>query len=282
MSGTDSAKIPVTEDNQPVFVLVRPQLGENIGAAARAMWNFGLDQMRIVDPRDGWPNPRAIALASGASHVLDRMTLTPDVPDALADLEYVYATTARPRELTRQIFSPEGAMRDAYERIRAGQKVGVMFGPERTGLETEDVVRAQATISVPANPAFASLNLAQCVLLTGYEWRRQASALEHEVFAMQRGEIATRVMVDRMIEHLEEELEGADFFYPEAKSRSIRQNIRNLFSRAPLTDQDVRTLRGVIRALAEGPKRLRARALQATERGPDAGDGDAPDGDAGR
>lgn len=262
MSGTDSAKTPVTEAHQPVFVLVRPQLGENIGAAARAMWNFGLDQMRIVDPRDGWPNSRAIALASGASRVLDRMKLTETVPAALEDLEYVYATTARPRELTRSIFTPEGAMRDAYERIRAGQKVGVMFGPERTGLETEDVVRAQATISVPANPAFASLNLAQCVLLTGYEWRRQASELEHEVFETQRGEIASRVMVDRMIEHLEDELEGAHFFFPEEKARSIRQNIRNLFSRAPLTDQDVRTMRGVIRALAEGPKRLRARALQ--------------------
>ncbi len=268
MSGTDSAKTPVTETHQPVFVLVRPQLGENIGSAARAMWNFGLDQMRIVDPRDGWPNPRAIALSSGASRVLDRMKLTETVPGALEDLEYVYATTARPRELTRTIFTPEGAMRDAYERIRAGQKVGVMFGPERTGLETEDVVRAQATISVPANPAFASLNLAQCVLLTGYEWRRQASELEHAVFETQRGEIATRVMVDRMIEHLEDELEGANFFYPEEKSRSIRQNIRNLFSRAPLTDQDVRTMRGVIRALAEGPKRLRARALREAETAP--------------
>ncbi len=251
MSGTDSARAPVWDEKGPIFVLVRPQLGENIGAACRAMWNFGLDRMRLVAPRDGWPNERAQATASGATRVLDKATLHPDTPAAVADLDYTYATTARPRELTKTVFTPEAAMADALTRIRQGQRVGLLFGPERTGLETEDVARAQAIINVPANPAFASLNLAQCVLLTAYEWRRQATERPGEVFVAGRSELASREGVDRMIEHLEAELEDSGFFFPEEKVASIKTNIRNLFSRAPLTDQDVRTLRGVIRALSE-------------------------------
>jgi tRNA/rRNA methyltransferase len=255
MSGGEGRGEAVTDARGPVFVLVRPQMGENIGAACRAMWNFGLDRMRLVAPRDGWPNPKAAAMASGAGRVIDRAMVTETTAEAVADLEYIYATTARPREMTKTVFTPEAAMADALSRIREGRKVGVLFGPERTGLENEDVVRAQAIISVPANPAFPSLNLAQCVLLTAYEWRRQASEPAGEVFHTGRSELASREGVERVIAHLERELETAGFFFPPEKGPSMRANLRNLFSRAPLTDQDVRTLHGVVRALAEGPRR---------------------------
>ncbi|MGM0586384.1 MAG: RNA methyltransferase, partial [Pseudomonadota bacterium] len=182
MSGTDRSGEAVWDPEGPVFVLVRPQMGENIGAACRAMWNFGLDRLRLVAPRDGWPNPKATAMASGAGRVIDKAMVRETTAEAVADLEYVYATTARPREMTKTVFTPQAAMLDALRRIRAGQKVGVLFGPERTGLENDDVIRAQAIVSVPANPAFASLNLAQCVLLTAYEWRRQASEQAGESF----------------------------------------------------------------------------------------------------
>ena len=146
---------------QPAFVLVRPQMGENIGGAARAMWNFGLDRMRIVAPRDGWPNPRAVAMASGAGRLLDEAGLFDTTAEAVGDAAYVYATTARPRDLTKPVFTPEAAMRDARERIGRGERVAVLFGPERAGLENDDIARANAIISVPVNPDFASLNLAQ-------------------------------------------------------------------------------------------------------------------------
>ena len=146
---------------QPAFVLVRPQMGENIGAAARAMWNFGLDRMRVVAPRDGWPNQKAVAMASGAGRLLDEARLSPDVPDALADCSFVFATTARQRGLTKPVYSPEAAMKLAAEKIAAGEKIAVMFGPERSGLENDDIAKANAIISVPVNPAYGSLNLGQ-------------------------------------------------------------------------------------------------------------------------
>ncbi|MBD3788388.1 MAG: RNA methyltransferase, partial [Sphingomonadales bacterium] len=156
-----------------VFTLVRPQMGENIGAAARAMLNFGLDRMRVVDPRDGWPNPKAVAMASGAAgQVLDFAGVFDNVAEAVADCDYVFATTARGRELPKPIFTPEAAMVEARKRIVAGQKVGILFGPERTGLENDDIIRANAIITVPVNPEFFSLNLAQAVLLTAYEYSR--------------------------------------------------------------------------------------------------------------
>ncbi len=163
-----------TDTPQPTFVLVNPQMGENIGAAARAMWNFGLDRMRLVAPRDGWPNPGAVAMAAGAGRLLDEAQLAQTTAEAVADCTFVMATTARNRDLTKPIYAPEHAMQVARERIGAGEKVAVLFGPERAGLENRDIALANAIISVPVNPDFASLNLAQCVLLTAYEWRRHA------------------------------------------------------------------------------------------------------------
>lgn len=248
MSGTNHGQDSGWGGPQPGFVLVRPQMGENIGGAARAMWNFGLERMRLVAPRDGWPNPKAVAMASGAARVLDQVQVYHTTADAIGDMEYVYATTARTRDLTKAVFTPQEAMKDAASRINAGQKVGVLFGPERAGLENDDIVRANAIISVPVNPAFASLNLAQCVLLTGYEWRRQLSA-EAPDFGKARP--ASQIEVEKLFESLSERLDRAGFFWPDHKAASMEEVLRNLFSRLDLTDADIRVFHGVFRALAD-------------------------------
>ena len=235
---------------QPAIILVGPQMGENIGAAARAMWNFGLDRMRLVAPRDGWPNPRAVAMASGAGRVLDEVRVAATTAEACADLTRVYATTARDRAMTKTVMSPEAAMAEARALAAAGERVGILFGPERAGLENADVIRANAVISVPTNPAYSSLNLAQCVLLVAYEWQRAAgvTAVEHRLAGTRPAEGAE---VDRLVGHLVERLDEVGFFYPEAKRPSMIANLENLLRRSPLTDADVRTLHGVVRALAE-------------------------------
>ncbi len=234
---------------QPAFVLVRPQMGENIGAAARAMWNFSLDRMCVVAPRDGWPNPGAVAMASGAGRLLDEALLVDDLPAALADCHYVYATTARGRELTKPIFGPEDAMRDAARRIADGQRVAVMFGPERSGLENDDVVRANAIITVPVNPEFPSLNLAQCVLLTAYEWRRAAEALPESRVHMHNTQWADQVEIEALATHYDTQMEQAGFFYPDHKAAIMRQTLRNFWSRMPLTQADTRLLHGILRQM---------------------------------
>lgn len=249
MAGTNHVK-EVETGPQPVFVLVAPQMGENIGAAARAMWNFGLDVLRLVAPRDGWPNPRAEAMASGAGRVLDRVRVTASTAEACADLTYVFATTARDRAMTKLVVTPEQAMDEARGMTAAGERVGVLFGAERAGLETADIVRANAVISVPANPAYGSLNLAQCVLLVAYEWQRAGGAATAADYRLNGGRRATGLEVDRFVQHLIERLENVGFFFPEEKRASMAANLDNLFRRAPLTDADVRTLHGVVRALA--------------------------------
>ncbi len=239
----------------PTFVLVRPQMGENIGAAARGMLNFGLDRMRIVAPRDGWPNPAAVAMASGAGRVLDRAEVTDELSGALEDTTFVFATTARPRELTKPVHAPEDAMRLAAEKIAQGQHVAVLFGPERAGLENADIARANATISVPVNPAFPSLNLAQCVLLVGYEWRRASAAVELSSVEMGGTEWATGQEVEALSRHFEERLETAGFFFPDHKAPGMKVNLRNLWSRMPLTRMDVQTLHGILRQMVRWKER---------------------------
>ncbi|MEO0400859.1 MAG: RNA methyltransferase [Pseudomonadota bacterium] len=233
----------------PTFVLTRPQMGENIGAAARAMLNFGVDRMRIVDPRDGWPNPAAVALASGAGRVLDAATVHADLSAALADCNYVYATTARARDLTKDVLSPEAAMADAAARMAGGGHVAVMFGPERSGLENEDIAQANALISVPVNPEFPSLNLAQCVLLVGYEWMRARGDVVHHAAELAGGQWATQDEVEHLSRHFEERLEEAGFFFPAHKAAAMRLNLRNMWSRMPLTRADVQTLHGMLRQM---------------------------------
>jgi tRNA/rRNA methyltransferase len=230
-------------------------MGENIGAAARAMWNFGLDRMRIVAPRDGWPNPNAVAMASGAGRLLDEAGLYDDVAGALADCSFTFATTARVRGLTKPVFSPEAAMELAAEKIAAGEKVAILFGPERAGLENADVARANAIISIPVNPEFASLNLAQSVLLTAYEWRRQAVDITPENMEMHKTDWASGVEVEKLAEHYEQRLDTAGFFFPEDKAHGMKINLRNFWSRMRLTGADVQMLHGILRQMVRWKER---------------------------
>lgn len=250
MAGTDHGRQGETGPG-PVFVLVEPQMGENIGAAARAMWNFGLTGMRLVAPRDGWPNSKAEATASGAAPVLDGMKVHATTNEACADLGFVFATTARDRALTRTVMTPARAMAEARAMIAAGEKVGVLFGPERAGLSNADVARSNAVISVPVNPAFGSLNLAQCALLLAYEWMQQADATPEATYELAGARRATGIEVERFLQALTERLDATGFFFPEHKRPSMLMNLEAMFRRAPLTDSDVRTLHGVTRALAE-------------------------------
>ena len=239
---------------QPYFVLVRPQMGENIGASARAMWNFGLGQMRVVAPRDGWPSTRAVAMASGAGRLLDAAQHFDGVSQAVGDTSFVFATTARGRGLTKPILAPEEAMRQAAEKIAQGQKVAVLFGPERAGLENEDIAGANALISVPVNPDFPSLNLAQCVLLMAYEWRRAQGQVELARMELAKTQWAEAIEVEKLAQHYEERLEDAGFFFPEAKAPGMKVNLRNMWSRFSLTRADVQMLHGVLRQLVRGNK----------------------------
>ncbi len=240
---------PVSLPTIPAFVLVRPQMGENIGAAARAMWNFGLDRMVLVDPRDGWPNPAAVAMASGAGRLLDEALLHDDLPSAVGAADFVFATTARGRDLSKPVYSPEAAMAETAQRIAEGQRVAVLFGPERAGLENEDIARANAIITVPVNPAFPSLNLAQCVLLTGYEWRRAQGNVTELTTEMAGSDWANGQEVEHLSAHFEERLEAAGFFYPDHKIASMKLNLRNMWSRLPLTRADVQMFHGMMRQM---------------------------------
>ncbi|GGB15548.1 RNA methyltransferase [Allosediminivita pacifica] len=243
-----------TQQAGPAFVLVRPQMGENIGAASRAMWNFGLDRMRLVSPRDGWPNPKATAMASGAGRLLDNAILSGTLPEALDDSTLTFATTARPRGMTKPVYSPEAAMRAAQEHIAQGGRVSVMFGPERAGLENADIAQANAIISVPVNPEFPSLNLAQCVLLVAYEWRRASAEAPDMVTEMGGTEWASAVERDHLSTHYEEVLDEAGFFFPETKAEGMKVNLRNMWSRMPLTQADVRMLHGMLRQMVRRRK----------------------------
>jgi tRNA/rRNA methyltransferase len=254
MSGTDHGKNDGCDGPVPTIVLVEPQMGENIGAAARAMWNFGLDRMRIVNPRDGWPNPKAQAMSSGAGRVMDAVTVVDTTAEALEDLNFVFATTARNRDLTKEVMTPERAMAHARALIGQGQKVGIMFGPERSGLANEDVAHANALISVPVNPAFASLNLAQCVLLLAYEWRRQVGEVPAQVMEMAGTNFATAVEVQKLGERMEEALDARDFFWPENKAESMVLTLRNMLTRLDFTDADVRVFHGILKAM-EKPRK---------------------------
>ena len=240
---------------QPSVVLVRPQMGENIGAAARGMWNFGLDRMRVVAPRDGWPSQKAVAMASGAGRLLDEAGHFDRVEDALSDAHFVLATTARPRGLTKPVLSPEEAMLQAAERISRGENVSIMFGPERSGLENEDIAQANAIVSVPVNPDFPSLNLAQCVLLLGYEWRRATENIQAETMEMAKTEWAETGEIEKLYEHFETTLDQAGFFFPEAKAEGMKTNLRNLWSRMPLTRSDVQIFHGMMRQMVRWKNR---------------------------
>ncbi|MFD1882017.1 RNA methyltransferase [Paracoccus pacificus] len=241
------------DPQQPVIILVRPQMAANIGAAARAMLNFGLTEMRLVAPRDGWPNPDAVAMASGAAgQVLDRAQVFPTLAEALAGIDFTWATTARGRELTKPVRTPETAMKAARAMVAGGRRVGVIFGPERAGLENADVARASEIVTVPVNPQFASINLAQAVLLIGYEWGRDHLPPEPAPPGRRPpGEIpATGVEIEKLGDHAQERLEAAGFFFPPEKAPGMQLTLRNMWSRLPLTRGDVQLFHGMLRQLA--------------------------------
>jgi tRNA/rRNA methyltransferase len=224
-------------------------LGENIGMVARAMLNCGLTKLSLVRPRDGWPNPAAEAAAAGATEVLDRADVYTDTPDALAGYQRVYATTARPRDMVKPVLTPQAAARDMRAAEDQGASVALLFGAERSGLTNDELVLADRVIAVPLNPAFASLNLAQAVLIIGYEWFQAAHAGPSESLTLGGGLPAERAELLNFLERLERALDGGDFFHPPEKRASMVRNLRNIFLRGDLTDTEVRTLHGVVSAL---------------------------------
>ena len=241
-------------------MLVRPQLAVNIGMCARAMANFGLSDLRLVNPREGWPRTGALrkgayAAAAGAVHLLEGAKLYDTLEGAIADLNFVWATTARERGQGKPLLPPVKAMAQTAASMAAGTKHGVMFGPERTGLDNDEVAIADGLITFPVNPAYASLNLAQAVLLTGYEWFRasQGDVLPFEL--SQYSPPAPREMVLSFFDYVESQLEENGFFRPVTKRPVMQRNLRNIFHRMGLTEQDVRTLRGAIVRLVEGPRK---------------------------
>ncbi len=236
----------------PVFVLVRPQLGENIGKAARAMLNFGLTEMRLVAPRDGWPNPSAGPAASGADVVLEKARVFDSVADAVADCAHVYATTVRKRGVTKPVMTPEKA---APEIHAAPGRSAILFGPERSGLETDDVALARTILTVPINPEFGSLNLAQAVILVAYEWSKGA-ALEIPP-ATELDSPAPQEELEGLIGQLDAMLADSGYYFPPDRVPATRRTLRGVLTKPGWTSQELRTLRGVLSALA-GKKAHRA------------------------
>ncbi len=245
----------------PAIVLVDPQLGENIGMVARAMLNCGLSDLRLVRPRDGWPNPAAISAASGALAVIENARLFETTGEAVADLHAVYATTARPRGMNKRVLTPRMAAAEMRVQTTAGTRCGILFGKESKGLHNDDIALADAVVNAPLNPAFCSLNLAQGVLLVGYEWHvAGAPAFEPSAF-LTRGtrRLATKEELLGFFDHIERELDACGFFTSADKRPRMVRNLRNIFQRSQLTEQEVRTLRGVVAGLTRAwMKRKRA------------------------
>ncbi len=247
----------------PAVILVEPQLGENIGTAARAMANFGLRDLRIVNPRDGWPNESARRAASRADHVFNRIRLFETVEEAVADLGYLIATTARPREIVKSVRGPASASTVLRDHAERGIATGMLFGRERIGLTNEEISLADEIVTLPVDPEFASLNIAQAVLILGYEWRRSGLATEEEGLRFQTHNPSRPASKEELIglyEHLEGALEAVTFFRPPEKKPVVVQTLRAILSKASFTEQDIRTLRGVIAALENRPTRPRRRA----------------------
>ncbi|PZO86862.1 MAG: rRNA methyltransferase [Sphingomonas sanxanigenens] len=243
MSGTPPAP-------PPVIVLVRPQLGENIGKAARAMLNFGLTEMRLVAPRDGWPNPSAGPAASGADSVLAEARVFDSVAEAVADCAHVYATTVRKRGVTKPVVTPEQAARA----IRAfPERTAILFGPERSGLETDDVALAREILTVPINPEFGSLNLAQAVILVAYEWSKGETLASPPIVDLEPP--APQEELEDLIQDLTAKLDEAGYFFPAARAPATRRTLRTVLTKTGWSSLDVRTMRGVINTLTRPRRR---------------------------
>lgn len=274
----------------PVVILVEPQMGENIGGAARAMANFGLSELRLVAPRDGWPNEKAAANASRALHVIEAVRVYDRLEDAVADLSFVYATTARSRDVTKEVRGPVHAGRHLRQMEASGVRSGLLFGRERWGLNNDEIALSDEILTLPVVPEFASLNIAQAVLVVAYEWRKAGHAEGDEGLPFgpaERSPPATKEELMHFFEHLEGSLEARNFFRPQVKKDTMIRNLRAIFQRTQLTAQEVRTLRGIV-AVLEGrshrPTKVKGPAGEARadrDAPDDAGKNDAGEPDAG-
>ena len=256
-----NAAMPTSTSRAPAIILVEPQLGENIGTAARAMANFGLTDLRLVAPRDGWPNDKARAAASRADHVIDAARVFPKVEEAVADLSFVYATTARMRGLPKEVVGPREAISELRGRGEAGQATGILFGREKWGLTNEEIALADAIVTFPVNPAFASLNIAQAVLLMSYEWI--SAGLEGSLPARRAlpdldWSPAPKEQLFGLMEHLETALEPTGYFRTDDMKPTMVQNLRALLQRPGFTISEIRVLRGIIAALERRHERGRS------------------------
>lgn len=248
MAGTDTS-IKIELLPSPAVILCEPQLGENIGTAARAMANFGLWDLRLVRPRDGWPNEKAIAAASRADHVISNVRVFETLGEAIADLTLVYATTARSRDMQKEVIGPDEAGQRLSNHIGAGQNAGLLFGREKWGLLNEEVALADMIVTLPVEPAFASLNIAQAVLILAYEWRRQSGQAAQLPFGSGLTDVAPRSELVGLFEHLEGVLDQSGFFTAPDKKPSVVDNLRTALTRGNFTSQEIRTLRGVISSI---------------------------------
>lgn len=248
MAGTNSERTLIAEG--PAIILVHPQLGENIGMVARAMANFGLVELRLVNPRDGWPSEKAISAASKADHVIEAAKVYASLEEAVADLEFVYATTARDRYGYKEVRSPVVAADDLRGRFRAGEKTGILFGRERTGLTNEEIALADELVTFPVNPAFASLNLAQAVLLMSYEWMKSGlTSVEDTPFAALPQRPAKKEELQGLFDHVEETLDARGYFRPAEKKPKLVENLRAILTRPSFTGTEIQVLRGIISCL---------------------------------
>jgi tRNA/rRNA methyltransferase len=257
----------VSDSPAPCIILNEPQLAENIGAVARVMANFGLHDLRLVRPRDGWPQERAWASASGAHWPLDDARIYQTLQDASADLHRLYATTARPREVQLPIITPRACAAELSRAVSEGLNTGLLFGGERAGLETHDIALCQAIVTIPIDPRFRSLNLAQAVAINAYEWRTLAADRPPPAFR-EGPPPADQAMLHGLYGHLEDDLDQAGFFHPPEKKPSMVRNLRAIFARANLNEQEVRTLRGVVTALSRGRGRVLAKLAAKTVKDP--------------
>jgi tRNA/rRNA methyltransferase len=252
-AGTDKTKRWV-ETPGPVVILVEPQMGENIGAAARAMANFGLSKLRLVKPKQAWPNEKAHMMAAGADRILDGAVLYDDLPSAIADCTFLLATTARSHDQAKPVIGPADAAAAMAPRVAAGETVGILFGRERNGLENDEVALADCIVTLPVNPAFASLNLAQAVIIVAYEWFKLQSSGALPFATPLKSPPAGKQQLLAFFAAIERELEKVEFFRPPDKRETMQINLRNIFTRMAPTQQDIQTLHGVVMSIAEGRK----------------------------
>jgi tRNA/rRNA methyltransferase len=264
MTGRDGGADLQPLGNSPVVVLVRPQLADNVGACARAMANGGLFHMRLVAPRDGWPQEKAWRMASGADRILDAATVHDTVADAVADLHHVFATCPRPRHIVKPVLTARGAAVELREICNRGLCTGLLFGPERAGLDNDDMAQADALVRFPLNPAFMSLNLAQAVMVMAYEWWTADDGTPPRTLMTNESKVATKGLLENFLTHLVDQLDACGFLRNQPKRPGMVRNLQHLFQRGEVTEQELRTLHGVVTELAIG-RRQRGRLETETE-----------------